>query len=210
MLFGVTVFSLINVNICSNNAEGEEGDDAAYVHHQKTQWFLLIGIHAVVMISNSKIEQGFLNSLTCTSSLWKRWLKILVPPSGLGSLQQWWISHWSSASGVVKLTAHINATLGVHLTSITLLKRVVMVKQNYRFHGVCFSLVGISGKLCLYIWWRLIILTFWHLASICSPNSTEFSFWRVTSFLMPQSNRAGNQVPCLPLAKRGLWIKHSQ
>lgn len=73
--------------------------------------------------------------------------------------------------------------------------------QNSRFHGVRFSLVGVSGKLCLYIWWRLIILTFWQLASICSPNSTEFFFWRVTSFLMPQSSKAGNQVPCLPLAK---------
>lgn len=210
MLFGVTVFSLINVNICSNNAEGEEGDDAAYVHHQKTQWFILIGIHAVVMISNSKIEQG--SSIlwpvppVCERDDWRSW-----------SLPWGW-AHCSNGEfligalhlGVVKLTAHINATLGVHLTSITLLKRVIMVKQNSRFHGVCFSLVGISGKLCLYIWWRFIILTFWHLASICSPNSTEFSFWRVTSFLMPQSNRAGNQVPCLPLAKRGLWIKHSQ
>lgn len=169
---------------------------------RKTQCVLLVGVHAVVTISNSKVEG------TEFLILWP------APPVRESGDRRSWSPLWGWAhcsSGEFSLEPHLGwcTWLHIYLTAIPLgscsvekdgcdkaeiseswgLFVIVVYQLNYAFiYG------GKNG-------WDLSFWRFGCLTSICSPNSTTVSFWGITSSPMPRSGRAGHQGPCLPLAK---------
>ena len=133
-LFGETVFILVTMSIWSNDSEGREGDVCCQ-ENTVVFFFFLVGVHAVIMISNLKIEK------TGILIVW------LAPPGPESDKRKsgplpWHMAHCSkgvffiwAAAGMVNLTMNINVMLGALFMYLSLwdpvvLKRGVLIKHK--------------------------------------------------------------------------------